>query len=130
MSYHQHRMDLVTNPVEVGEFLGATLGYDLTPAKDYAEDLLQLEKCISIILPNVPAGNECVEEVAYLINVARTTSLGVGFTQDKSEGAGRPYCIMTHCIAILALEQALGNIEDWIEWAEEEFKVDLSVVVH
>lgn len=131
LSMNTHHLKLVQHPGEVGEFLAETLGYEHASAEEYAQDLSQLEKQVFLCLPTVPKKMfEDVEEVEFLINVARSCILGLCFAQSKTPPEGHGYCVITHCIAVLAIEQAIGNIEAWIDWAAEEFKADLSVTVH
>lgn len=126
-----HKLCLVKNPQEIGEFLGVTLGYTLTPAVEYAQDLGHLEKQVCLILPSVPVDcEEHVDDVSYLLNVARSCVLGLYIVQDKTPPEGQKYCVLTHCTDILAVESALENIEAWIEWSANEYNVDLSVTVH
>lgn len=131
MSFHRHNLQLVQNPIQIGQFLGDSLGYVFTPAESYAQDISQLEKQVHLILTEMPHEfDEDVEEVEYLLNVGRSCVFGVCCAQSTTPPEGYRYDVIQHCIAILAIEQAIGNIEDWIKWAAEEFKVDLSVTVH
>lgn len=132
LGMNQHKLNLVQDPADIGGFLAETLGYAHNPAEHYAQNLSQLERSVFRIIPEIKRPIDPddevddVEEVEYLVNVARACVFGLLIAQDKSVG----YCIIRHCMCVIAIEQAIGNLEDWIEWAAEEFKVDLSAMVH
>jgi len=124
---YQHTMNLVQNPSDIGEFLAETLGYNLPPSEIYNEGLKNLVIQVFRLLPSIPNEDE-VEEVEYRINMVESSLLGLAIAEDKSPSAHYP--LITHCTAVLAVTQAMENVECWIEWAAEEYGVDLNARLH